>query len=44
MGVRDRYNTFVERHEVAWELTMGALALIWVALAFLIDEIGGGVG
>lgn len=43
MAVRDRYNTFIERHEVAWELTMGALALIWVALGFLIDEIGGGV-
>lgn len=43
MRTRDRYNVFVERHEVAWELTMGALALIWVALGFLIDEIGSGV-
>jgi hypothetical protein len=40
---RDRFNLFVERHEVAWELTMGALALIWVAVGFLIDELGGGV-
>jgi len=41
--MRDRFNVFVERHEVAWELAMGALALIWVALGFLIDEVGSGV-
>lgn len=40
--MRDRLNVFVERHEVAWELTMGALALVWVALGFLIDEVGSG--
>jgi len=34
---RASYSAFVERHEVAWELTMGALALVWVALGFLID-------
>ena len=43
MGRRDRFNVFIERHEVAWELTMGALALIWVAVGFLIDELGSGV-
>jgi voltage-gated potassium channel len=43
MGRRDRLNVFVEHHEVAWELTMGALALLWVALGFLIDEVGSGV-
>jgi voltage-gated potassium channel len=43
MASRERLNTFVARHEVAWELSMGALALIWVALGFLIDEIGPGV-
>jgi voltage-gated potassium channel len=43
MGPRDRINVFVERHEVAWELTMGALAMVWVALGFLIDEVGSGV-
>jgi voltage-gated potassium channel len=42
MRARDRLNLFVERHEVAWELTMGALALLWVALGFLIDEVGSG--
>jgi voltage-gated potassium channel len=40
---RDGYNAFVERHEVAWELAMGALALLWVALGFLIDQLGAGV-
>ena len=40
MGRRDRFNVFIERHEVAWELAMGALALIWVAVGFLIDEHG----
>jgi hypothetical protein len=27
VAVRDRYNIFVERHEIAWELAMGGLAL-----------------
>jgi voltage-gated potassium channel len=40
---RASYSAFVERHEVAWELTMGALALVWVALGFLIDQIGEGL-
>lgn len=43
MAVRERYNTFVEQHEIAWELAMGGLALIWVALGFLVDQIGAGV-
>ena len=43
MSERDRLNLFVERHEVAWELVMGALALVWVAIGFLIDEIGAGL-
>jgi voltage-gated potassium channel len=43
MPRRDQFNAFVERHEVAWELVMGALALVWVALGFLIDEVGAGV-
>jgi len=41
--MRDRFNVFVERHDVAWELAMGALALIWASLGFLIDEVGSGV-
>ncbi|MBF6604473.1 MAG: hypothetical protein IVW53_02695 [Chloroflexi bacterium] len=43
MTVRDRYNTLVERHEIAWELAMGGLALVWVALGFLVDQIGSGI-
>lgn len=42
MGSREQVNDFVERHEVAWELAMAALALIWVALGFLLDEVGPG--
>jgi voltage-gated potassium channel len=43
MSLRENLNTFVERHEVAWELAMAGLALVWVALGFLIDEVGSGV-
>ncbi len=43
MAIRDRYNAFIDRHDVAWELTMGMLALIWVALGFVIDQLGQGV-
>ncbi len=39
---RMAYSEFVSRHEVAWELTMGGLALVWVALGFLIDQVGPG--
>jgi voltage-gated potassium channel len=34
-GIRIRYREFVARHEVAWELTFGALAAVFVALAFV---------
>ena len=43
MGIRERLNEFVEQHEVGWELAMAGLALIWVALGFLLDEAGAGV-
>jgi voltage-gated potassium channel len=43
VAIRDRYNNFVERHEIAWELAMGGLALVWVALGFLVDQLGSGV-
>lgn len=36
--MRDRFNTFVLRHEVAWELTMGFLAIIYVAVGFAQDD------
>lgn len=34
MALRSGFNAFVERHEVAWELTMGGLALLFVATGF----------
>ena len=40
VGVRERFNTFVERHDVAWELGMGVLALLWLALGLLGDQYG----
>lgn len=40
MNRRDRYNSFIERHDVAWELVFALLAIVWVALGFAIDEAG----
>src|SRR4029450_1229802 len=37
MSVRDRYNAFIERHEVAWELSFAMLALAFVATGFIED-------
>lgn len=37
--MRDRYNAFIDRHEIAWELMMGFLAIIYVAVGFAIDEV-----
>ena len=42
LPLRDRFNAFIERHDIAWELGMGALAIVFVALGFLIDEAGSG--
>src|SRR5579862_3505719 len=36
--LRDRYNAFIERREVAWELAFGLIAIVFVALGFLIDQ------
>ncbi|MDP8904548.1 MAG: ion transporter [Chloroflexota bacterium] len=33
-GLRERYNDFIERHEVAWELGMAVLAVVFVAIGF----------
>jgi voltage-gated potassium channel len=41
-SLRDSFNAFVARHDIAWELAMGALAIVFVALGFLIDEAGSG--
>jgi voltage-gated potassium channel len=34
---RRQLRTFVDRHEVAWEATMGALAILYVGLGVLLD-------
>lgn len=36
--MRDRYNAFIDRHEIAWELGMGFLAIIYVAVGFTLDS------
>jgi voltage-gated potassium channel Kch len=33
-SIRDRYNSFIEGHEFAWELSMSGVALLWIGLAF----------
>jgi voltage-gated potassium channel len=35
MSIRDRYNAFIARHEVAWELTFAMLALAFVVTGFI---------
>lgn len=37
-SLRDRFNRFVDDHEVAWELVMGALAAAFVAVGFVGDD------
>ncbi|MFL5680407.1 MAG: ion transporter [Chloroflexota bacterium] len=37
--IRRRYLDFVDRHDVAWELTMAVLAVGFVAVGFAIDEV-----
>ena len=41
--MRQRFNRFVERHEVAWELVMAALAVAYVVVGFASDQPGSGV-
>ena len=36
--MRDRFNAFVGRHDVAWELSMALLAVVYVAIGFALDE------
>ena len=36
--VRERFNAFIARHDVAWELGMAFLAVAFVAIGFLVDE------
>src|SRR4051812_7121407 len=41
-GVRRQYREFVARHELAWELAFAALAVVFVAIAFVPFEPGSG--
>jgi voltage-gated potassium channel len=36
--MRDRFNTFVARHEAPWELGMGFLAIAYVAVGYVVDD------
>ena len=36
--MRDRFNAFVERHVVAWELGMALAAVVYVAVGFALDD------
>lgn len=42
MPARDRFNTFVQRHEIAWEFGMAALAVVYVAVGFALDDASAG--
>jgi voltage-gated potassium channel len=39
-SIRDRYLAFIDRHDIAWELSMAALAVAFVAVGFLADDPG----
>jgi voltage-gated potassium channel len=36
--IRRRYNRFIQEHEIAWELVMGALAAVFVTVGFSGDD------
>jgi len=36
--LRDRYNAFIFQHEVAWELTMAAFAVVFVVVGYLAED------
>lgn len=38
--MRKAFNQFVEQHEVAWELTMGLLAIVFVIVGFAAEDSG----
>jgi voltage-gated potassium channel len=39
---RDAFNGWFVTHEVAWELVMAALAVVYVALGFVVDQVPAG--
>ena len=36
--MRDRFNNFIDRHDIAWELGMALLAVVYVAVGFALDD------
>ncbi|HEX7490317.1 MAG TPA: ion transporter [Candidatus Limnocylindrales bacterium] len=40
---RDAFNAWFVNHEVAWELAMAGLAIVYVALGFIVDDLKAGV-
>ena len=36
--MRDGFNAFIARHEIAWELGMGFLSIVYVAIGFALDD------
>ena len=36
--MRDQINAFIARHQIAWELGMGFLAIVYVAIGFALDD------
>lgn len=40
MSLRDSYNAFIARHEIAWELTFAGLAILFVVVGFAEPEEG----
>lgn len=41
-SLRDAFNSWFVRHEVAWELAMAVLAIVYVALGFFVDDLPAG--
>ena len=37
-SARDRYLRFIDRHDIAWELGMAALAVVFVIVGFIADD------
>jgi voltage-gated potassium channel len=37
-GPRDQYLAFIERHDIAWELGMAVLAVLFLAFGFIADD------
>ena len=39
-GIRDRYLVFIDRHDIAWELGMAILAVLFLIFGFIADDPG----